>query len=178
MTTDDGGWLVFLRRKDGTVDFDQPMKGYRHHFGYLQGEFWYGLVNLRTLGSSKANELRVDLEDWEGNTAYAKYAQFKIQGPDNNYSLILSGYSGTAGDSLSASNRMAFTTKDSDNDGNPDANCATQTKAGWWFKNCFTALLTGRYSNTSQGGKIVWKDWKGFGYSLKSCEMKMRPLEK
>ena len=42
-------------------------------------------------------ELRVDLKDWEGNTAYAKYSIFYIGNSTENYSLTVSGYSGDAG---------------------------------------------------------------------------------
>ena len=177
MTTDGGGWVVFLRRKDGTVDFDRPYGDYRLFFGDLLGEFWFGLVNANRFSHLANHELRVDLEDWEGNTAYAKYTTFKVKsGVPLHFRLTVSGYSGTAGDSLSSANGMNFTAKDSDQDENDSGNCAIQTKAGWWFDNCFQALLTGPYSHTPQGGRgIVWKDWKGLNYSLKSCEMKFRP---
>lgn len=176
MTTDGGGWLVLLRRKDGTVDFYQRRNEYRVGFGDLRGEFWFGLASMHRFTKDVNHELRVDLEDWEGNTAYAKYSTFKVKMNTEEFRLTVGGYSGTAGDSFSSANGMNFTTKDADNDDNPDENCATRTKAGWWFKNCFQALLTGPYSHTSQGGGIVWKDWKDFGYSLKSCEMKIRPV--
>lgn len=175
MTTDGGGWVVFLRRKDGTVDFDQRWGDYRRGFGDLKEEFWFGLVNVNRFTKLGKHELRVDLEDWEGNTAYAKYTTFKVATGFQHFRLTVSGYSGTAGDSFSSANGMNFSTKDSDYDGNPDVNCAELSKAGWWYSNCFQALLTGRYSHTPHGGNgIVWKDWKGFNYSLKSCEMKIR----
>ena len=176
MNTDGGGWLVLLRRKDGTVDFDQSWDSYLRLIGYLQGEFWFGLANIKDALSSQDQELRVELEDWEGNSAHAKYADFRIRKRNSKYALVVGGYSGTAGDSLSSSNEMAFSTKDSDNDNNNIGNCAKYSNSGWWFNNCFQALLTGPYSHTPQGGRgIIWMDWKGFNYSLKSCEMKMRP---
>lgn len=118
------------------------------------------------------HELRVELGDWEGNTSYAKYSTFAVARRFRHYRLTIGGYSGTAGDSFSIANGMNFTTKDEDHDGKSDGNCAELTNAGWWFKNCFQALLTGRY-----GQGIIWSAWKGFGYSLKSCEMKLRTLE-
>ena len=42
-------------------------------------------------------ELRVDLEDWEGDTRYAKYRMFKVEYSNQSYTLIVEGYSGTAG---------------------------------------------------------------------------------
>ena len=177
MTTDGGGWLVFLRRKDGTVEFDRLGAEYRNGFGDLRGEFWYSLDYLHRLTQHVDHELRVDLEDWEGNTTYAKYTTFKVGSYDEGFRLTVGGYSGTAGDSFSRANGMNFTTEDSDQDDNDSGNCAVQTKAGWWFKNCFRALLTGRYRapQSNDGGGIIWPDWKGFHYPLKGCEMKIRP---
>ena len=103
---------------------------------------------------------------------------FRVRSRTVNFTVSISGYSGTAGDALSSANDMPFTTRDADNDKNADGNCAALNMGGWWFKNCFQALLTGPYSNTSHGGGgIVWSTWKGFSYSLKSCEMKIRPSE-
>ena len=43
-------------------------------------------------------ELRIDLEDWDGETRYAHYSLFDIGGPENNYALVVGGYMGNAGD--------------------------------------------------------------------------------
>jgi len=42
-------------------------------------------------------ELRVDLEDFEGNSAYAKYSTFRVADEVEDYKLTVDGYSGTAG---------------------------------------------------------------------------------
>ena len=42
-------------------------------------------------------ELRVDLEDWEGNKRFAKYRHFWIGSPEELYRLYVFGYSGNAG---------------------------------------------------------------------------------
>ena len=42
-------------------------------------------------------ELRVDLEDFEGNSAYALYSHFSVGGSDNFYKVSVGHYSGTAG---------------------------------------------------------------------------------
>nr|QBA18372.1 VIgL family fibrinogen-related protein 3 isoform 4 [Littorina littorea] len=39
-TTDGGGWTVFQRRQDRSVDFYRGWKAYRGGFGDLQGNFW------------------------------------------------------------------------------------------------------------------------------------------
>ena len=54
----------------------------------------YGLSNDR----AKRQVLRVELEDWEGNSAYALYDDFRVLGEDEDYKLASVGkYSGTAG---------------------------------------------------------------------------------
>lgn len=174
MITDGGGWMVILRRvNDDSLNFDRTWNKYIFTFGDLLRSYWHGLGNLRRFtdhGRFSRQELRVDLEDWDGNTAFAKYSTFRVAPEEDLFRLTVDGYSGTAGDGLSSSNGMAFTSKDSDNDMNVDNNCAVQAWGGWWFKNCFQAFCTGRFSN------LVWAPWKGFNYALKKCEMKIRPI--
>ena len=50
--------------------------------------------------SSGNVSLRVDLEDFEGNIRYAEYATFKVGDQTDKYRIVISGYSGTTGDSL------------------------------------------------------------------------------
>ncbi|XP_038052362.1 ficolin-3-like [Patiria miniata] len=83
METDGGGWLVIQRRQDGSVDFYRGWADYRVGFGELAGEFWLGNDNLRTLSNSTGSwDLRIDLEDWDGNTTWAEYGGFQISGQD------------------------------------------------------------------------------------------------
>ena len=59
-----------------------------------------GLLPLkRILSNVPGNyELRIDLEDWDGETRYAQYSLFDIGGPEDNYKLDVFGYTGNAGD--------------------------------------------------------------------------------
>ncbi|XP_060575485.1 ficolin-1-like [Ruditapes philippinarum] len=70
MDTDDGGWTVFQRRQDGSVDFFRDWEEYKTGFGDLNGEFWLGnkYLNLLT-NDDKQHELRIDMEDFNGNQA-------------------------------------------------------------------------------------------------------------
>ena len=59
-----------------------------------------GFIPLRRILSNAPGkyELRIDLEDWDGEKRYAKYSIFDIGGPEDNYKLAVYGYNGNAGD--------------------------------------------------------------------------------
>ena len=96
MTTDGGGWTVFQRRLDGSVDFYLGWESYKNGFGDLKGEFWLGNDNLHRLTATDDVTLRVDLEDFDGNKTYAEYTTFKVENKTDKYRLLIGGYSGTA----------------------------------------------------------------------------------
>ena len=100
MTTDGGGWTVFQRRLDGSVDFYLDWQSYKNGFGDQKGEFWLGNDNLHRLTAADDVILRVDLEDFDGNKKYAEYTTFKGANKADKYRLLIGGYSGTAGDSM------------------------------------------------------------------------------
>ena len=116
MRTDGGGRTVFQRRQDGSVDFYRGWNDYKSGFGQLTAEFWLGNDKIHRLTAARPRSLRVEVEDWNGVKAYAKYGKFNIGDEQAKYRLEVGSYSGTAGDSLiSYQNNMAFSTKDRDN---------------------------------------------------------------
>ncbi|XP_060604598.1 fibrinogen C domain-containing protein 1-like [Ruditapes philippinarum] len=175
-TTDGGGWIVFQRRLNGKTDFYRNWAEYKKGFGDLNGEFWLGNEHLSLLTSDGEHDLRIEIEDFEGNSAYAKYSKFKIYPEENNYKLEVSGYSGTAGDSLEYHNGMMFSTYDRDHD-TRSTNCAEKHHGAWWYKGCYFSNLNGQYyyqSGKSDTTGIIWFHWKNTRYSLKKVEMKFR----
>ena len=84
---------MFQKRLDGSVDFDRVWKDYRQGFGSLRGEFWLGLDKIHRL-TKERSKLRVDLEDFNGQTAYAEYDLFGVADEGNKYRLTLGTYAG------------------------------------------------------------------------------------
>ena len=184
METDGGGWTVFQRRQDGSIDFNRNWADYERGFGNLSGEFWLGLSKVHRLTRYGIHTLRVRLGDFENNTAYAQYSTFSIGDCLTKYKLNVGGYSGTAGDGLISDSNpahnhsgMKFSTKDNDND-KWSGSCLTYYKGAWWFNSCLQSNLNAPYH--PNGGPVsaftgvVWYDWKGSSYSLKFTEMKVR----
>jgi len=175
--TSGGGWTVFQKRRDGSVDFFRPWDDYKRGFGNLNGEFWLGLDKIHRLTASNSNKLRVDLEDINGNTAFAEYSSFAVASERVKYQLSLGSYSGTAGDSLSYHRGQAFTTKDRDND-KWSKHCALKYKGSWWYNACHYSNLNGLYLNGQSSPQgMDWRTWKGSHYSVKRSEMKIRPTD-
>ena len=187
MDTVGGPWMVIQRRMDGSVNFHRNWADYAAGFGYLGAEHWLGLNKMHCLTTRRLTaSLRVDMSDFDGNMTHALYHFFNVDKPSNKYRLSVGGYNGTAGDSLSYHNRMAFTTYDQDNDKN-DYNSATWVNTlghagGWWFKGhaAAGAPLNGAYAGVfkdtyTAGGFTVlhWYKFRG-RYQLKFAEMKIK----
>uniref|UniRef100_A0A8D2IUN1 Fibrinogen alpha chain n=1 Tax=Varanus komodoensis TaxID=61221 RepID=A0A8D2IUN1_VARKO len=195
-----GGWLLIQQRLDGSLNFNRTWDDYKKGFGNVdgkgKGEFWLGNENLHML-TQKDSVLRVELEDWEGNEAYAEY-NVQIGSESEGYKLIISNYEGTAGDALikgseeggsqyTAHANMTFSTFDRDSD-QWEENCAEMYGGGWWYNNCQAANLNGMYHSGGQydprnnvpyeiENGVIWVPFRPSDYSLKTVRMKIRPVE-
>uniref|UniRef100_H3A232 Tenascin C n=1 Tax=Latimeria chalumnae TaxID=7897 RepID=H3A232_LATCH len=174
MTTDGGGWMVFLRRQNGNLQFYRNWKNYTLGFGNPIDEFWLGLDNLNKISSQGHYELRVDLRDGE-ESAYALYDRFSVGEARGRFKLQLGTYSGTAGDSLSYHQGRPFSTYDKDNDV-AVTNCALSYKGAFWYKNCHRVNLMGTYGDNRHSSGVNWFHWKGHEHSIPFAEMKIRPV--
>nr|XP_012624255.1 tenascin isoform X4 [Microcebus murinus] len=173
MASDGGGWIVFLRRKNGREDFYRNWKAYVAGFGDRREEFWLGLDNLSKITAQGQYELRVDLRD-HGETAFAVYDRFNVGDAKTRYKLKVEGYSGTAGDSMAYHNGRSFSTFDKDTD-SAITNCALSYKGAFWYRNCHRVNLMGRYGDNNHSQGVNWFHWKGHEYSIQFAEMKLRP---
>ncbi|KAK1795857.1 hypothetical protein P4O66_008964 [Electrophorus voltai] len=178
---DNGGWTVFQRRKDGSVNFFRNWENYKKGFGNIDGEYWLGLENIYSLAKQGDYRLLVELEDWVGKKIYAEYSSFRLEEESDSFRLRLGSYQGNAGDSLTSHNGKPFTTLDRDKD-SFTGNCAHFHKGGWWYNACGQTNLNGVwysggvYRSKFQDG-IFWAEYGGGFYSLKSVRMMIRPID-
>ncbi|XP_034108392.1 angiopoietin-4 isoform X2 [Drosophila albomicans] len=182
---DNEGWTVILNRSSDDVSFQRGWLDYKEGFGNLAGDFFIGLDKLHALTSSVLHELRIELEDFDGNVAHAGYDAFAISGERELYSLQLLGQFITelqpsAGDSLSYQAGAKFSTFDSDNDNCLECSCAQRHKAAGWFNSCATSNLFGIYhqQNPNEAGEtgIFWDTFQGKETSLRRVKLLIRPV--
>ena len=186
--------MVIQRRMDGSVSFHRNWVQFAAGFGHLEAEHWLGLNKMHCLTTRRLTaSLRVDMSDFDGNTKYALYQFFNVGSPSNKYRLSVLGYNGTAGDSLSYHNRMAFSTYDQDND-KDNSSCASTGwswiggrglgyEGGWWHNVCHNYVgtaLNGAYGGMSwdryvslSWGFLHWYKFRGW-YPLKFADMKIK----
>jgi len=87
---------VSQKRIDGSVDFYRGWADCENDFGNLNGEFWLGLDKIHRLTNSDTFKLRVELENWQGETRFAEYDMFVIEDEASKCILSLGSYSGTS----------------------------------------------------------------------------------
>ncbi|XP_078137883.1 fibrinogen beta chain [Centroberyx gerrardi] len=186
------------RRGFGNIAFDVG-KGHCE----TPGEYWLGNDRISQLSKMGPTEVLIEMGDWTGTKVHAQYTQFTVQSETSNYILAVDGYSGTAGNTflegstelfgenrtMTIHNGMMFSSYDRDNDnwtpGDPAKQCSKEDGGGWWYNRCHSANPNGRYymggAYTRQMAKhgtddgMVWMNWKGSWYSLKTISMKIRP---
>ncbi|CAF1501768.1 unnamed protein product [Adineta steineri] len=120
------------------------------------------------------------MEDFDGQKRFAQYYSFRVSDEQDKYRLSHGSYTkGDAGDSLTRQNGMQFSTKDQDNDLYPGS-CAQTFNGAWWYSHCLDSNLNGGYlhghhPNIYHTG-MNWREFRGEYYSLKTSEMKIRPV--
>ena len=74
-------------------------------------------------------------------------------------------------------NGQQFSTKDNDNDNNPEKDCAKDRGGGWWHKSCGASNLNGRYAEENEDpgeGGIQWRELEDPSYSFKEAKMMIK----
>ena len=84
----------------------------------------------------------------------------------------------STGDCFSYMNNAQFSTYDRDNDVHTTTNCALTYHGAWWYTGCHNSNLNGLYSPVGTVANyainVCWSCARGFYYSFKKTEMKMR----
>ena len=186
-----GGWTVFQRRRDGSVNFYRGWVEYENGFGNVKSEHWLGLKKINCLTAVlMKTKLRIDLADFAGHSKYASYDYFYVGNAGTNYKLSIgeyqSGGEGAAGDSMSTRysgvglNDRAFSTHDRDND-RSSTNCAARYQGAWWYNNCMHSNLNALYlAGQSDRNGVYWRYFNATAPStltLRYSEMKLRRSE-
>ncbi|XP_052786359.1 fibrinogen C domain-containing protein 1-like [Mya arenaria] len=153
MDTEGGGWTVFQRRFDGSVDFYRNFYQYTNGFGLASHEHWLGLRTIQEMISKTSHELRIDVEDFDGSSGYDVYSNFRLQGTGYTFYVDNRTRSFNMTDDtqqLSAKHHntpygQKFTTYDNDHDQSRFDNCAQWAHGAWWYDSCWSANLNGAY---------------------------------
>ncbi|XP_054826280.1 fibrinogen-like protein 1-like protein [Eublepharis macularius] len=168
MEYDGGGWTVLHKNEvNQKAPWSNTWDAYKRGFGDLLGNHWLGNEFIHLLTNQNAFTVRFLIVDSNGKTKNADYHSFKVDSEDNGYALRLGNYSGNAGDALTTvgesgvHDNMRFSSQDRDNDRRSDTNCALDNAGGWWYDNCYSALLTS--DNHIR--------WKGLCTEVSSCKL-------
>ncbi|XP_059142266.1 fibroleukin-like [Physella acuta] len=172
--TDAGGWIVIQRRVNGDIDFERGWNDYKNGFGSVTSDYWLGNDWISVLTAMGYNELRFDMTYKQINY-YAVYRNFRVENEAGFYKTTYTFYGGNATDNFSYQNGMKFTTTDRDNDLD-SGNCAQRFSGGWWYKDCFTVNVNGRWGEKKHGFGINWRGVSGHDDSMEFVEMKVRAL--
>ncbi|XP_069108439.1 microfibril-associated glycoprotein 4-like isoform X2 [Argopecten irradians] len=147
LDTDGGGWTVFQRRMDGSIDFYRKWAEYQMGFGNLDGEFWLGNQALHFLTSQGGYELRIDMEDFDGNSLSRHNGR-----PFSTYDADHDSHKANC----AAVHRGAWWYE------------------GCHESNLNGVYLNGNNKEYADG--VVWFHWRGYYYSLKSSKMMVRRI--
>lgn len=147
--SDGTAWLVIQRRglefhhanQRRPENFNASWNDYKHGFGDLNGEFWYGNDLLNSLTHDDDIELRIIIENWNGTIMELEYGLFRIDSEQFNYNLMIGEpkFDNETLDSMSYHNNQGFSTFDRRNDkaiidkSSGCCSCAVSYGSGWWF---------------------------------------------
>ena len=181
---------VIQKRMDCRGDFvNKDWDDYVEGFGEVTSNYWMGLEEIHQLTSERDMSLEIDIETFSGGEPFTfTYDRFALADADDNYRLLMSGFSSSSdrlkNDPFMMVYGSMFTTRDRDNDRyeHGSDNCATtHLRGGWWYGGCGGISLHGHYEgddpNPTWTG-IVMRFIDTSGYTpiraIKSTEMRIR----
>ena len=150
--TDGGGWIIYQRRLDGSVNFTRNWDDYKNGFGIigddttemrLGNENMYQL--LQAYGSTEC-ELWVEVHAFDGDVCSTKCYPFQMSAEAAGYSISWTttdkSYNDISND-LNYHKNSPFSTFDRISKG--QNNCMGFYRGGWWYASCFNIFLNGAY---------------------------------
>ena len=181
--TDGGGWIMYQRRLDGTVNFTRTFEEYKRHFGQHgdnMTELWLGNENvyqvLKSYGTTEC-ELRIEADAWDEETCWLVASNFRIGDENHKYTLDWDNVIGSHPDTESnwdLHKLLSFRTI-----GDENKDCVREYRGGWWYSGqgqCVKVYLNGRYVNeeVATWDSIMVLDFRQ-SLSLKRSRMMLRP---
>ena len=174
MSGPNGGWLVFQRRINASVNFTRGWASYEKGFGRHGFEFWLGNLYIHRITRRGEHMLRIEKSvsiDGRDQTFFAEYDSFRMSSPFDNYNLHVGKYRGNLSDILSDANNSAFSTWDRDND-KVKGSCALTNEGAWWYgRTCDIQDLNSMLGNVTKLSlvKITMKTKKALRGNTLSC---------
>jgi len=169
--------LLIQQNVDGFNSFNRSWAQCKVGFNDSRGNYWLGNDLLSQLTQNGRYKLRFDLQFSENQTwHYAEYSSLVVLSETDNYRLLVSGYSGNAGDAFSVHNGMMFTTYDRDNDRwtstNPadDNNCAVYNGGAFWYYGCSWVSVN---AVRGRGDHFRWHTTQSGDIHLQSSRMSL-----
>ena len=163
--------MLLQQNVNGSNAFNRTWAEFKVGFNDTRGNYWLGndLLSQLTVNRYK---LRFDLQERNGSWYWAEYSSFTVLSEVYNYRLLVSGYSGNAGDALYYNDKMMFTTYDRDNDpliySAYNNNCAVYNGGGFWHKDCTLASVN---TVRGRGDDFDWSPRQGRRFYLQSTRM-------
>ena len=141
------GWMTWLRRKDGSVNFQEPWEKYKKGFGDLKSEFWLGLDMLHRITKTGGYRMQAKIRNYAGDWKVKIYDNFKVGSEEGFYQLTLSNNNETGNSRMlpDVLDGAQLSTVERDHDGMRRVHCARAYRGGWWHKDgCSPVNPTGR----------------------------------
>ena len=165
--TNGGGWIIYQRRVNGTVNFTRDWDAYKLGFGDHGGnmtELWLGNENVYQLIQAYDNmwvTLRIEVDSFKGDHDWIQVSDFRLGNEALRYRINFKRGKASESRLLTRFNehkRQSFKTFDN-NPGEQD--CLDVYKGGWWYgKRCGNILLNGEYLGTprpiTRGGFVFY----------------------
>eukprot|EP00092_Neocalanus_flemingeri_P013055 GFUD01014069.1.p1 GENE.GFUD01014069.1~~GFUD01014069.1.p1 ORF type:complete len:303 (+),score=112.10 GFUD01014069.1:87-911(+) len=173
-------WIGIQRRGqfgNPTNFFARSMDEYKIGFGNMTGEFWLGLDELARLTKDGKWEMQVDLVDYAGKTYTGIYHKFRV-GAGPRYELEVGEYDSSKStmgfDVFRENNKMAFSTKDVDQD-TKSGDCSNKYgQGGWWYSACYDININGQNTGNAKVDNKGMAVYPGQNVMMKETEMKMK----